>query len=211
MNNFVTFWGQKIGQIAANTVAHSGRFVVQGTTVHTPFLPMIVVSICISLLLSSPAAAGEIEDPGGVTTDPPSLDGATNDLLQIVYAGSPFDGATSIIEVQARYFAEHGRYWQGLPTHSLTPTAGDPLSTDIAMTHPTDQAETWADIGAYLPDLMNVSLRVDVYESPEGHGYVVVAETMITETTWTRSINFGPETWRTATWAPAPFVSPLEP
>lgn len=111
----------------------------------------------------------------------------------------PPDPGISLDDIQADFYSNYGRYWQGLRTHIVVPEAGSP-SPPMTTTHPTDQPESWADVGVPLSDTMDMALTVSVYDGPSGKGYVVVAETVISETLWLRTINFGPETWRQHYW-----------
>lgn len=100
---------------------------------------------------------------------------------------------------QDAYYAAHGRYAQGLDTHSTLPADGIEAAPDRSAAHPTDQAESWADLGS-LPAAMLSRLRMDVYESPQGHGYVVVSEVRIAGELCRKALNVGPETSRAHGW-----------
>ncbi len=101
---------------------------------------------------------------------------------------------------QDAYFAAHGRYWQGLVTSSI-PEDGAEAVADYTSS-PTDQAETWADIfGAAIGMSLPVALAVDVYEGPQGHGFVARVWIRYDGTVYMRAQNHGLESWRTAAWA----------
>lgn len=80
------------------------------------------------------------------------------------------------LAAQESFLALHGRYWQGLITHSIPPnhttSATNDVLPDLLARRPTDQSETWED---FLPSLIGVShpvaLVVDVYEVAAGHGF----------------------------------------
>lgn len=191
---------------------------------------MKAINVFLALIIALAAAAcppvamaDEPEDPGDVSLLPPELDPANDELLQIMYVGATTawrtpglasmvapTGTMSIIDAQAMYYAWNTRYWQGLPTHSQIPDVAAPSVPDMAASHPTDQPESWLDVDIYLPDPMSILMRVDTYRGPGGDGYVAVSQVIVSGTLWQRSINVGPETWRSKSWLPT-FVSPLEP
>lgn len=108
-----------------------------------------------------------------------------------------------ITAAQAAYFDVHGRYAQGLETHSQAPADGTEAAPDRVSASPSDQAASWSDLGS-LPASMLSRLRMDAYEAPEGHGYVVVSEVRIAGTLWRKAVNVGPEPWRAHDWQAAP-------
>lgn len=105
-----------------------------------------------------------------------------------------------IHDVQAAYFAEHGRYAQSLLMASTHPRDGNNTPLDRPAAHPTDQAESPQDLFPGLPGLLRGNVRIDVYHGSHGHGYVVVCyheRTGGPDTgLWTKDRNYGPETWR---------------
>lgn len=111
-----------------------------------------------------------------------------------------------LMAAQAAYYAANGTYFQGLPTHSEIPADGAELPPDRVDDHPTDQPVSWSDAATEyslsVPETMGSVLRIDVYDGPGGAGWVTVVETMIDGQLWRRSINFGPEAWRSAAWSP---------
>lgn len=113
-----------------------------------------------------------------------------------------------VIPRQDAYFAAHGKYWQGLRTFSLTelpdnPADGDATVREVApirSTHPTDQAETWDDVGIDLGTTIPCALSIDVYGGPFGDGYVGTVWALWDGNVYTRAQNRGPETYRTYDW-----------
>jgi len=108
---------------------------------------------------------------------------------------------------QSAYFTTKGKYFQGLPTHASAPVHTDSAfptpAPDRLTTKPTDQAEDWLSQfsewnGMAMPSLV----RMDVYDGPQGKGYVVTVEAFRGTQRWRRSINVGPETYRGRAWAP---------
>lgn len=81
---------------------------------------------------------------------------------------------TNMAAKQEKYRAAHGRYWQGLPTHSKAPGAAS-ASPDRWFDTPTDQrGQPWSRMIAF--STMPYALRVDTYEGPDGAGWVMCAE-----------------------------------
>ena len=97
-----------------------------------------------------------------------------------------------IESVQAQYFATHGRYFQGLSTHSVMPADGVEIAPDRGLERPSDQAEGWLDVGQ-LPAQMLSQMEINVYDSSIGRGYFVVLEFRWEGSICRRQINFGPE------------------
>ena len=104
---------------------------------------------------------------------------------------------------QDAFFAARGRYWQGIRTHAALPVDGVDAAPDPDA-HPTDQPETWADVGITLPAACAFSLEIHAYDGPGGHGYVVIATFRYGGNTWSRTWNVGPEPYRAALWDSRP-------
>jgi len=111
----------------------------------------------------------------------------------------------AIDDAQTVYFGIKGRYWQGLWTHSIAPLNAELLSPDRYSDKPTDIAETWAQLASAVNSLVDVPIpcriRCDVYNGPGGWGYVASGEVRVNGKTYLRSVNRGPESWRTHDWA----------
>lgn len=105
-----------------------------------------------------------------------------------------------IHDAQAAHFAEHGRYWQGLPTHSAVPDGETDVEADAWDRKAEGETKTWRDIGG-TPPAMRFCRRIDAYNGPGGKGYVIVLCFKRGEALWERSINVGPEDWRDRPWA----------
>lgn len=107
--------------------------------------------------------------------------------------------------MQEAFRASHGRYWQGLKTHSKPPehtTAEDvDADPDGLDEKPTDEQETWR---TSFPALASIkfpaSLTCDTYSGPGGHGYVLTVRVSHNGKTYSRAINVGPETDRSYGW-----------
>lgn len=110
---------------------------------------------------------------------------------------------------QDTYFANNGRYWQGLLSCAGTNTIpnftaasdGDAQADNIN-SKPHYQAESIADV---FPSLAGINLPAaflcDQYVGSLGAGYVVSVFVRFNGTIYTRSQNRGPESWRTASWS----------
>lgn len=106
---------------------------------------------------------------------------------------------TQLQNRQAAYLGTHGRYFQGIKTHAVTPADGD--ETAPALTRrPTDQTENWSDAGFNLPATLPMALQIDTYDGPQGKGFVAVLTVQIDGQLWRRSAQVGPELWRGGVW-----------
>jgi len=98
----------------------------------------------------------------------------------------------------------HGTYWQGLKTHAIEP---DHVTADYADTvpdlldgQPSDQPVSWT---GFIPEInlaMPCAFVIDVYDGPDGQGFVASVYARYNGTLYSRSQNSGPETWRTVDW-----------
>jgi hypothetical protein len=100
---------------------------------------------------------------------------------------------------QEAYRVQHGRYFQGLCTHSEPPADGQPAVADQLDTHPDYQAETWLDVN-YDTQNPRAALAIDQYVGPQGMGYVCSFRVTIAGELWRREINVGPATYLDAGW-----------
>jgi hypothetical protein len=106
-----------------------------------------------------------------------------------------------LVDRQEQYFASREHYFQGLWTHSAAPIDGAETSPDRLAASPTDQAARWPDF-ITLPDLLPCALRLDVYESEEGHGWIAVLRIQVAGTIYERQAQVGPDETRTSDWQP---------
>jgi len=106
---------------------------------------------------------------------------------------------------QIAYYNTHGRYFQGLVTHTnlpahLTAAFADAIGDRLAA-HPTDSPHDWT---ALLPEIAGLAIPaaivIDNYGGPEGQGFVATIWCRYNGTIYSRSQNYGPETWRTVGW-----------
>jgi hypothetical protein len=124
-------------------------------------------------------------------------------LKQIQNASESFwaTHGPTVISRQNAYLAAHGHYWQGIESHGTLPDDGVSKAPDLTK-KPTDQLDRWLDFfsGYSLPATWPISVRIDVYDGPQGKGWVVVLRFTKNGQTWQRSWNFGPETFREQAW-----------
>lgn len=100
---------------------------------------------------------------------------------------------------QAAYLAAHGRYWQGLKLLITTPADGVDATPDNVASHPPVSSggvpENWTSfLGASLPASLAATIWIDVYDGPNGKGYVATVEGTLGGNTWRRAVQIGPET-----------------
>jgi len=103
---------------------------------------------------------------------------------------------------QDTYYKDHGKYFQGVNSKNITPDINCGAVPPDLTGKPTDQIETLESLWDYvaLPDVLEYTIRVDVYEGPSGAGYVLVVTALVDGVTWERDINVGPETYRDQPW-----------
>ena len=97
-----------------------------------------------------------------------------------------------IKQTQEVYFNANGRYWQGLWTHSQTPSSES--APDSLSGSPTDQNTNWLDMietnpAISFPETMLSRMKIDTYENASSHGYIVVLERDVGSDTWRKMIN----------------------
>ena len=106
-----------------------------------------------------------------------------------------------ITNLQDQYYEANGKYWQGLFTHSSAPTDENSVSPDRLNESPTDQNSSWEDIsGGVMPAEMLSRIKIDTYSSPEGDGYIIVAEKNVNGKDYRKMYNVGPATGRSTNW-----------
>lgn len=115
----------------------------------------------------------------------------------------------TITAKQDTYYANNGRYWQGLLSCTGTNTIpnftaasdGDAQADNLS-SKPHYQAESIADV---FPALVGINLPAaflcDQYRGPLGDGYVVTCFVKFNGVLYSRSKNHGPENWRDQQWS----------
>jgi hypothetical protein len=111
----------------------------------------------------------------------------------------------NVVARQETFFANHGRYWQGLRTHSLIPAhttnADGSVEPDLIDGRPSDEPASWRDaFPNWASDLFPMVFFIDAYHGPQGHGWVGTVIAQWNNELYTRSRNVGAETFRTRAW-----------
>jgi hypothetical protein len=100
------------------------------------------------------------------------------------------------------YRKQFRAYAQVLWTYAVTPVDGKAELPTLLDANPTDQpwlkARALWDYSGLLAWPANV--RVDVYDGPDGVGYVIVLEAEFDKAHYQRAVNVGPEKWRNQDW-----------
>lgn len=111
-----------------------------------------------------------------------------------------------LIGKQSDYFTANGYYFQGLWTHTGELIQTDALDGDTVpdnlSSRPTDQVHTWHDaVGNALNALLlPARLKLDVYDGPQGKGWVAVLQVKYNGNVYQRAKQVGPETGHTQDW-----------
>ena len=111
-----------------------------------------------------------------------------------------------LVGKQDDYFVSHGRYFQGLWTHTAEVEQDEVDVLDEVPNNldskPTDQTHTWRDAVGNAFDALPFPcrLRLDVYEGPQGHGWIAILEVLYQGEVYVRSKQVGPETHHTHDW-----------
>ena len=102
----------------------------------------------------------------------------------------------NLVSKQDAYFAANGGYFQGRFTHS-TDVDGEAAERvpDKLDDHPTDQVHDWRDFTGNVFDVLSFPcrLQIDVYESPDGHGWSALLQVLYRGTVYERRKGVGPE------------------
>jgi hypothetical protein len=107
---------------------------------------------------------------------------------------------------QREYREMTGRYAQMLPSHLEPPADGSAGIPDGWFKHPTDQQYSWPNLDAIRFEPMPFDIRIDVYDGPEGQGYVTCFQVQIKGSMYERCQNYGPEASREHDWRSAEAV-----
>ena len=148
-----------------------------------PLMPQLMAGLITLLIaLVSPAAPLAAQFPDQVTF--PLIDAVIDNHLP------------RIATYQATYLQNHNRYFQALWSHADSVDENSNTAPDQLTVHPTDQVETFGDMwvtGGVRIGLGRLPLRfrIDVFNSPCGHGYVMTFETMRLGLVYTRTVVVG--------------------
>lgn len=102
---------------------------------------------------------------------------------------------------QAAYFSRERRYAQCIATSSNGPGDGGRKAPELTRA-PTDQPNAWEALlqGSRMQSTWLSTMRIDVYDGPQGKGYVVTSHYGDGGRVFERAINHGPETYRSHDW-----------
>ena len=106
-----------------------------------------------------------------------------------------------VVSRQATYFTNHGRYWQGIVTHSVIPADGTATAADQLNLAPYYQADAWptgAGISAFTKPY---ALEIWEYNGPSGPGFVGFCWVRVAGNLYLRVKDCGVEDYRTQGWA----------
>lgn len=93
---------------------------------------------------------------------------------------------------QIKWFNKNGRYFQGRKTTSKVPKYQKPEKL-ILGPGLSDQVDNWSEFGMLDDDSAPVQITCDVYEGPNGHGYVLTAKFSIENQIWQNQMHIGNE------------------
>ena len=105
-----------------------------------------------------------------------------------------------ILDMEASYYVSNGEYAQGLPTHNNYPEDGNGTAPDRLTESPSDQSESWNDL-VTLPSTLKAALRIGVYETSGGWGYIAIFLATINGVVWEKCIDEG-DSGKDRTWGP---------
>lgn len=91
-----------------------------------------------------------------------------------------------------------GKYWQGLVTHSVTPSEGASALPDVGTKVPTDQNDPYP--LALRNSTMPMSIMIDVYDGSLGKGYQATVRVSALGKIYERTAQVGNEAWRAQGW-----------
>lgn len=96
-----------------------------------------------------------------------------------------------IVARQTTFFANRGKYFQGVVTPAQLPADGEERAPDLAL-HPHDQAQTWANANFNLGATLPMRLALDTYSGPHAAGWIARVWVRVAGRTWTRARGVGP-------------------
>jgi len=101
---------------------------------------------------------------------------------------------------QQRYFSSAGKYAQMFSSHLTIPADGVHQYPDGWYSHPSDQQYTWDDLQAIQFEPLPFAITIDVYDGPEGPGYVGCFTMGLGGQLWRRCVVYGAESLRKREW-----------
>jgi len=95
-----------------------------------------------------------------------------------------------ILDLEADYLVANGKYAQAVATHDTLPVDGEGSAPENLADSPTDQVEDWDDL-VILPNTIDCSLALDVYQTANAWGWVAIFEATINGVTWRKMLDQG--------------------
>jgi hypothetical protein len=92
---------------------------------------------------------------------------------------------------QSVYYRMTGRYFQGLASSDTIPQDGIETLPDNYLDNPTDQSYRWNDIKILPYTPLPYQVIIDVYDGPQGKGYVCRFRIVVDGVLWERDVNEG--------------------
>lgn len=161
--------------------------------------PILLLTLLASLLLAPGVALAQKDEPvelpdygQKVGAQPEALDPYLDKIL------------SNIALFQEAFEKQYGTYAQTVEPHSkeTIPADGFALYPEpgLETKYPTGGITVTDFYTAAGLTAFPASVRIDVYDGPNGKGYVLIALTKFDGRLWIRAINTGPETTRTTNW-----------
>lgn len=166
--------------------------------------PIVIATLALAVLLGEPSPVAVHAGPPVQATIVPIVTLPPDE--KTIRAAVDLALAEHLLKLQtfeASYKGDgRANYFQTLISHSTIPADGQATPPDKLAAGPTDQAEKLTDFwtDAQLAPALPYAFRTDVYDGPEGAGYVLSAQVMIAGELWEQSVNVGPERWRESAW-----------
>lgn len=108
-----------------------------------------------------------------------------------------------MLDKQLQYFELTGRFCQMQWSHETILPAGEKGEyPDGWYKHPTDQDWSWDDLSAIRYEPLPFAIKVDVYDGPNGVGFVACYRMSIDGAPWERCKNYGAESSKGHPWQP---------
>jgi hypothetical protein len=105
-----------------------------------------------------------------------------------------------LLDAQIKHHTAHGKYFQGLRTHSAIPEDGQNSAPDRLSSHPTDQSTSWSDFLTVSPSELPMSLGINVYSGHYGEGFVVIMDVVESGAHYRKAVAAGREFWQSHDW-----------
>jgi hypothetical protein len=105
-----------------------------------------------------------------------------------------------LLDRQLEYYNLSGNFCQMFWSHEILPAVEKGEYPNGWYKHPTDQDWSWDDLAAIRYEPLPFAIKVDVYDGPNGAGFVACYRTIINGVPWERCRNYGAESSRAHPW-----------